>query len=432
MINIAKLTYRLYAVLADGRQVNITGAATAIGWNEGEQEISARTTATLANVPFDGKPLSSTIVPNTVIVITADDGTGEKEVSRGYVTEWGPTRSSGGNSFSVTCYDELFNLQQSQDDRYITAGTGTKSAITAVFDDWGIPVGEYKGPDVVHAKTLYKAQYLSDIILGLLDDAEKHGADKYVVRAEAGKASVRPIGSNETVYRFTENANTTMTADKISTSDLVTRVKVMGLADDDGKQSPEAIVDGMTEYGIRQQLYNRSEDDTLEMAKAAAQAIIDENGKPARTSTVEAPDVPFVRKGDMISLATTALNGFFIVTSINHDVTNRKMTMQVKPAEANEAAGEDAVEAAIDKLASLGIISSPDYWKANYQNTEYVGLLLVKAAAEATGAGPRSATPEAGAASLFAVGVVNTPGYWARQTGNVGELVKALGGATYS
>ena len=98
MINIAKLTYRAYAVLTDGRQLNITGALTAGGWNEGEGEISTRTTMTLANVKFDGKPLSSTIVPNTIIVITADAGGGEKEVARGYVTEWGPTRSSGGRS----------------------------------------------------------------------------------------------------------------------------------------------------------------------------------------------------------------------------------------------------------------------------------------------------------------------------------------------
>ena len=333
MVNIAKLTYRLYAILADGRQLNITGATTAFGWNQGESEISTRTTATVANIKFEGKPLSSTIVPNTIIVVTADDGSGEKEVSRGFVTDWAPTRSSGGKSFSVTCYDELFNLQQSQDDRYITAGTGTKSAISAVFDDWGIPIGEYKGPDVPHAKTLYKAQYLSDIVLALLDDAEKHGADRYVVSASGGAVSVLPIGSNKDVYHFAEDTNATMTADKLSTSGLVTRVKVMGLADDDGKQSPEAIVDGLTEYGIRQRLYNRSADDTLETAKAAAQAIIDENGQPERRSTLEAPDVPFIRKGDKVSLDTEALNGMFIVKSINHDATNRKMTMQVKPAD---------------------------------------------------------------------------------------------------
>jgi hypothetical protein len=332
MINIAKLTYRAYAILADGRQLNITGAMTAGGWNESEGEISTRTTMTVANVKFEGKPLSSVIPPGTIIAITADAGGGEKEVARGSVDDWSPSRSSGGNSLTLTAYDELYNLQQSQDDRYIPAGTGTKSAIMAVFSDWGVPVGEYKGPDKPHAKTIFKAQYLSDIILSLLDDAEKHGADHYVVRASAGKASILPVGSNEDIYHFSDDNNVTTTSDKITTASLVTRVKVMGLSDADGKAAPEAIVDGLTQYGIRQRIYNRSADDTLETAKAAAQAILDEQGRPERSSTLVGPDVPFIRKGDMVHLDTTALSGYFIIKSINHNITNRSMTMTVEPA----------------------------------------------------------------------------------------------------
>ncbi len=332
MIDIAKLKYRVYAILSDGRQLNITGALTSAGWNEGEGEISTRISATVANTAFEGKALSSAIVPNTIIVIMADVGSGEKEVARGFVTEWGPTRSSGGRSHTLTAYDELFNLQQSQDDRYLPAGTGTKSAITAVFNDWGIPVGEYKGPDAVHAKTFFKAQYLSDIILSLLDDAEKHGSERYVIRAQSGKVSVLPLGSNEDIYHFAQDSNAVTTSDKISTSSMVTRVKVMGLADKEGKAAPEAIVDGLTEYGIRQRIYNRSADDTLDTAKAAAQAIIDEQGKPERASTLAAPDVPFIHKGDKVHLDTETLNGFFIVKSIDHNVTNKSMTLSVRPA----------------------------------------------------------------------------------------------------
>ena len=306
MIDIAKLIYREYALLPDGKRLNITGAVTAAGWSEGEGEISKRLSMTVANTAFGGKPLSSTIVPNTIVIITADAGGGEKEVARGYVTEWGPTRSSGGKSLTLAAYDELFNLQQSQDDRYLPAGTGTKSAITAVFNDWGIPVGE--------------------------DDAEKHGSDHYVIGAEAGKAFVRPLGDNKDIYHLSEDTNTTTTSDKISTASLVTRVKVMGLENKDGKAAPEAIVDGLTEYGIRQRIYNRSADDTLDTAKAAAQAIIDDQGKPDRSSTVVAPDVPFLHKGDKVHLASETLDGYFIVRSVNHDVTNRSMTLSVRPA----------------------------------------------------------------------------------------------------
>ena len=97
--------------------------------------------------------------------------------------------------------------------------------------------------------------------------------------------------------------------------------------------APEAIVDGLTDFGIRQRIYNRSADDTLETAKAAAQAIIDEQGQPERSSQLVGPDVPFIRKGDKVHLDTAALAGYFIVTSINHNIANRSMTMTVKPAE---------------------------------------------------------------------------------------------------
>ena len=79
MIDIAKLVYREYALLSDGTRLNITGAVTAAGWSEGEGEISKRLSLTVANTAFEGKPLSSTIVPNTIVIITADAGGGEKE-----------------------------------------------------------------------------------------------------------------------------------------------------------------------------------------------------------------------------------------------------------------------------------------------------------------------------------------------------------------
>lgn len=332
MIDIASLKYNIYAVLKSGKRLNITGAVTSAGWSEAEGEISKRISLTIANTASGGALLSSIIVPNTLILYTAGIAGMELEVARGFVAEWGPTRSSGGKSLSLSGYDEMYNLQQSQDDRYLPAGTGTKSAITAVFNDWGIPVGEYKGPNAVHAKTLFKAQYLSDIILSLLDDAEKHGSDRYVIGSEAGKAFVRPLGYNKDIYHFSEANNTTTVSDKINTSALVTRVKVMGLENKEGKSAPEAIVDGLTEYGIRQRIYNRSADDSLGTAKAAAQAIIDDQGKPDRSSTIVSPDVPFVHKGHKIHVGTSLLNGYFLVKSVNHNVSGKTMTLSVKPA----------------------------------------------------------------------------------------------------
>lgn len=89
---------------------------------------------------------------------------------------------------------------------------------------------------------------------------------------------------------------------------------------------------------------------------------------------------------------------------------------------------------AIDKLARLGIINSPDYWKQTISGNKvkYLDILLTKAAAKISKSGARTATPEDGIAALVAVGVINTPDYWkANYNGypSLGALLCALGGA---
>lgn len=332
MIDIRKLTYKLVAILEDGTQLDISRAAEDLGWEEGEGEISMRLSFTVYNAKYQGQRLSQLIKPGCMAAVIADWGDGTDEVARGTIVDWGTNNSGSSDTFAVLAYDELFNLQKSQDNRYITAGTGTKAAISAVFSDWGIPMGEYTGPDIAHAKTLYKNEFLADIIGDLLDTAVKQGGDKCVVRASKGAASVLKLGSNGTIYHFDEDTSLTVTKDSISTQNLITRVKVVGKEDAEGRQPVEAIIDGRTEFGIRQRIYNRQEDDDLGTAKVEAQKIIDENGEPETTISFQSPDVPTVRKGDKIHAKTRTREGYFIIKSIQHNAAAATMTMGVVPA----------------------------------------------------------------------------------------------------
>lgn len=339
MVDIRKVTYKTVAILENGTQLDISRASEDMGWEEGEGEISARISADIVNTTYNGKRLSQTIKPGCLLVVLSDWGGGHKEVVRGTVIDWQPKRSGSDDSFSITAYDDLYCFEQSQDNRYIPAGTGTKSALLALFSDWGVPVGEYKGPDIVHAKTPYKNQYLGDIAEDLLTTAKKQGAGTFFLRSTKGKVDVLPLGSNTDVYHFDEDTNLEVTKDKLSTADLVTRVKVVGKEDSEGRTSVEAILDGKTEYGIRQRIYNRHEDDTLAAAKAEAQTVLDENGEPTRDISLEGPDVPVIRKGDKIHVTGAILNGYFIVSSIRHNARDCTMTMSVTPFK--EAAAEE-------------------------------------------------------------------------------------------
>lgn len=333
MIDIRKLKYKLIVMIETGTQLDVTEATQDLGWEEGEGELAMRLSFSVENTKYKGRFLSELIKPGCMAVIIADWGIGMEEVARGIITDWEPELSASKDAIAFMAYDELFNLQQSQDNRYIPDGTGTKAAITAILGDWGIPIGEYKGPNISHAKTAFKNDYLGDVILELLDAAVKQGGAKCVVRASKGKVSVLPIGSNETIYCFAEDENLTVARDRISTQSMVTRVKVVATENEDGRQAVEAIIDGQTKYGIRQRIYNREEDDNLATAKATAQEIIDEEGSPERNINVGAPDVPTIRKGDKVHVAARTMDGYFIVKAVQHDAANCTMTMTIEPME---------------------------------------------------------------------------------------------------
>ncbi len=96
--------------------------------------------------------------------------------------------------------------------------------------------------------------------------------------------------------------------------------------------------------------------------------------------------------------------------------------------------GQGGADDAIDKLARLGVINSPDYWKkaASAGKVRYLELLLTSAAEKIVKNGPPSSTPENGIGALEDAGVITTPGYWLehyRDYPNLGTLLRALGGA---
>ena len=100
----------------------------------------------------------------------------------------------------------------------------------------------------------------------------------------------------------------------------------------------------------------------------------------------------------------------------------------------NAADVQSEADAAIDKLAGLGVINSPDYWKNAVAagTVQYLDLLFIGAAEYIKKAGTRCATPEAGVDALAKAGVINSPDYWLQNYGklqSLGTLLCALGGS---
>lgn len=329
MLDLTNVSYRLVILTEKNKQYDITNFVSNLGWEENENEIATRISFTARNDKTSKGRLSSLIKPGCLVGIFAKVGKKDKEAARGYVTNWNPQTQNKGNNLKCTCYDVLYNLQKSQDNKFFSSGTGTKSIITGILKEWKIPTKKYSGPNVAHGKLKYNNSYASDMLLDVLDDAHKKGAGRYILRTDGGYADVVEKGGNATVYVFKTN-NTKSVSVNISTADLVTRVKVIGKADDDGKSSIEAILDGETNYGIRQRIYTRGSDESLEDAKSSAQEILDEDGKIKREITLQAPDVPFIRKGDLVYVIAGVKDAYYFVKSIRHDCEAFSMTMEVE------------------------------------------------------------------------------------------------------
>lgn len=339
MINLANIKYYVAVMDASGNQYNIGDFVQNLGWEENEKEISMRLSFTVRNHETAKGYLSSLIKPGCLIGIFATDGVISEEVARGYVENWNQVEKNSENSLKCTCYDELYKLQKSQDNRYYPSGTGTKSAIQGIFNDWEILQGDYKGPNASHGKTVCNNKYLSDIILEFLDDAAKKGEKKCIIQAAKGYTSVIPWGSNETVYVFRVE-NTQSFSKNISTENLITRVKVVGQADKEGKHSVEATLNGEIQYGVRQRIYTRGKDETLSDANLAAQKIIEDEGKIEKKMAVQAPDVPFIRKGDLVYIISSITSSYYYVKSIQHNAESYNMSMDLEYVESKEIGGD--------------------------------------------------------------------------------------------
>lgn len=167
------------------------------------------------------------------------------------------------------------------------------------------------------------------MILDILDEAKKKGAGFYFARAKEGVVQIIPRGTNSEIYHFDEANNAIKATDSFDISGIVTRVTILGKQDSDGKQKIEATVNGSTEFGIRQVIIGKPRDKTLEEATQTANEILKERGSIARKITLEAPDLPFLRKGDRISVKAGTVQGSFFIKSIRHNADDRKMSMEI-------------------------------------------------------------------------------------------------------
>ena len=314
----------------DGQKLDLQPVTRSLSWEENDGELAVRLEAELQNTQMpDGKWLHQLIPLGGQVFLYADWGSGQQEIFRGTIFAWDYQTDPLGH-FSITAYDQLIYLMKSKDDRFYKAGQTAKAIIEDIAKAWGIPLGTMEGPDTVLAKQVFRGETLADMIYSVLDQVKKRGAGKWIVRSKQGKIDVIRPGQNTPVYVFSAHTNVESIEDRQDIEDLVTRVKIVGAEDKEGKAPVVAQLDGRTEFGTLQEVVYQRQYDTPAAAKSAAEDILRERGQPRKQRKVQAPDLPFLRKGDKVKVEAGTLIGYYIVSSVTHDATSRTMVMEVE------------------------------------------------------------------------------------------------------
>ena len=332
-MRVSDTNYTLVIVAEDGTQYDISDFAEDLGWEENAKQLATSLSFTVGT---EDEQLASLVKIGCIAAVLTDG----IERTRAIINRVRVKVSGSKVTRAVTAYDELYPLQTSDDQFFFPAGQTTKAIITQILDEWGVPLGKYEGANVTHEKLVFRKGSLADTLLDILDDAVKKGGEKSVLRAAQGQVEVIKRGSNAVVYEFDEN-DTVAVEYETSITDLVTRVKVIGQeTDKEGVPPVEAVVNGLTQFGIRQKIYQREKDATPAEAQEAAQQILDEKGKIGKTQSVQAPDAPDLRKGDRVSVNMGEMSGFYYVTGVQHNADAGTMTMDLEECEGQEVSEE--------------------------------------------------------------------------------------------
>lgn len=327
-LNVDDLSYQVQFVADTGVIYNLTTLVLGLVWEEQVNELSRRLSLKLLNTLVDGQWLMGIVKLGGHINVFSDWGEGQTAVFWGQIWQWDYS-SSEKKELSVEAYDCLKYLQQSYDYGYFTAGQSTASIIYQICQNWGVKFAYNWECAMIHEKKVFSNQAVSEMILELLEEVKGNSGQSYVCHYKDNALTVNPLGQNVSTYVFSEYV-TFSTDHKLDLMSLVSRVKVIGNADDEGRSLVEAVVDGDQSFGVLQKILVRDSDKCICDAKAQAENYLKEYGSPSETISVVAVDVPFLRKGDVVAVSAGDLLGEFYILGVSHDGMEKKMSLRLE------------------------------------------------------------------------------------------------------
>ena len=294
-----------------------------------EGELATAVSLSFANVQVGTAWLSTLFTAGDVIQVQADNGNGKKSV--GTFTLWDKGYDNNTKkTLSVTAYDsKLIYLQKSEDVQFFPKGQTTEAIVSAICKAWGVSL-DFKYASITHELKQWRGDKLAEMIIEVLDEVKNKTGKKYCIYSDNNKLVISERGANTTVYEFAAQKNVLTTSSAITLEGLVTKVIIHSNSDEGVRSKLEATVTGDTSYGTLQRVIIRSDNTTLTESKKEANQMIKDDGKPEERFTIEAVDIPWIKKGDKINVAAGDMIGSFYVLSITHNCDLKTMSIEVE------------------------------------------------------------------------------------------------------
>ena len=321
--------YSVYIVTGDGTKYNVTNVLTELTLAEYDTQLAQTATIELVNIVHNGSYLTSLFdVIDRVFVYATYEGTTE-EVFRGFV--WEDDYNSGEKKIlKLVCYDNLIYLQKSEICKYFSKGKKTEAICKDIFDDWGVNL-KYEYKNITHPKLPLQGSISNVLIDDVLEKVRRQTGEKYVIQSIQDVAHIKTVGSNSTIYEIVTKKNSGDVEHKKTMEDVITQVVITGKTDDNDRTAIEATVKGkVSQYGTIQKTISKSEDTSISESKKEAQEILDDNGEPKEIITlIDAVDIPFIRKGDLIKVTAGDIVGkYCLVLDIAHKAKSKTMNIE--------------------------------------------------------------------------------------------------------
>lgn len=222
--------------------------------------------------------------------------------------------TSGQKHLPVTIYDSAIYLAKSEDEYLFPAGQTATQRLKKYAGDWGITLGQVADTGVPLAKAIYRAQPIFSMIQADLRETVAKGGEMYRPRMTPDGLELFKLGSNETVWVLEADQNIEEISQLRTLEGAVTRVKIIGNAEDDQRSPVLAVLSGDTaNYGTLQKIITKEKDDTVGSATTKGKNLL---CGIQETFAVQGIDINTIRAGDKVQL-----NGMdLLTTAVRHEL----------------------------------------------------------------------------------------------------------------